>query len=718
MYTSNNFDFTVIARGGYTGVWMHNGKYRNCNITSIDNIKREVEKIFFCFVGGTITIPESNYYVICNSNHDKPNLTTQAYITGNGSQKTTYNDTNITKNELINLAGPIDKENADGTYSFTLGTNSSFKDYKIKLFECNAPYEFRWYATNSDFLNDKDNLFNNNPKGGTQIYIDDDGTITDSPTTKLTSSFKSQVGFALNGINKRGGAFQYSCKMTSASSWYPLLLYIKDTGNIITGIIKNPLVSDISGIITKKYLIQRTKVFNDDASYNNWVDDFFNEIPIGEYNTDIYELVTETIDLATAVFNTRYLNSDHTDSINVANDDLVIYGINNSYYLSLFKHEIMSEQIPFNKYYFENFNDYIEWKNGKDKYPIPFEDIDESGNPTDNDTPIVPNIPTSDAPDLNIFTIPTTSWNSFYVLDLADLTNLSQFLWNSEESVYNSIIKGLALCGNKPLDAIISLRLYPFNILSYCESVDNNLQIGRVTVDTIQTSKRLTKITPHIHVGSKFISRYYGDYKDYSPYTSLTLYLPYYGNLEIDTNSVMGKALNIDMIFDIYTGTATYILSVNGNIIKLVDCNIGFDIPITSTDYSTVTSSIFNGIMQTSVGIGSIASGNLIGLGAVTSGINNLVSAQASGGYQTSARPKSLISLMLCQYPYIIRTYTPYNEPTNYNIQHGYPYNKTNTISSLKGYMEIENANLNISNATDSEITTLRELLKSGIIYK
>lgn len=718
MYTSNNFEFTVITKGGYGSFWVHNGKYRNCNITSVDNINREVEKIFFCFVGGTITFPESTYYIICNSNHDKPNSTTQAYITGLGSDKTTYNDTNITKAELINLSEPIDKENADGTYSFTQGANSSYKDYKIKLFECNVPYEFRWYVTYNDFLNDKDNLFNNNPKGGTQIYVDDDGTITDSPTTKLTSSFKSQVGFALNGINKRGGAFQYSCKMTNASNWFPLLLYIKDTGNIITGIIKNSLVSDVSGIITKKYLKQRTKVFNDDTSYNNWVDEYFNSIPSGDYDTDVYELVTESIDLATATFNTRYLNINHTDSIEVADDDLIIYGINNSYYLSMIKHEIMSNQIPFKKYYFENFNDYNDWKNGKDKYPIPFEDIDESGNPTDNDTPITPTIPTSDVPDLNIFTIPTTSWNSFYVLDLADLTVLSQFLWNSDESIYNSIVKGLALCGNKPLDAIISLRLYPFNILSYCESVDNNLQIGRVTVDTIQTTKRLTKITPHIHIGSKFIGRYYGDYKDYSPYTSLTLYLPYYGNLEIDTNSVMEKTLNIDMVFDIYTGTATYILSVNGNIIKLVDCNIGFDIPITSTDYSTVTSSIFNGIMQTSIGIGSVASGNLIGLGAVTSGINNLVSAQASGGYQTSARPKSLISLMLCQYPYIIRTYTPYSEPNNYNIQHGYPYNKTNTISALKGYMEIENANLNVSNATDNEIMEIRNLLRNGVIYK
>lgn len=718
MYTSSNFEFTIITKGRlYSGSWQRKGKYRSCNITSVDNVNREVEKIFFCFIGGTITIPESNNYIICNSNHDKPDFTSQAYITGLGSEKTTYNDTNITKTELINLSEPI-KENADGTYSFALNTNSFIKEYRIELFECNVPYEFRWYATDSDFRHDKDNLFNNNPKGGTQIYVDDDGTITDSPTIKLTSSFKSQVGFALNGINKRGGAFQYSCKMVNASNWYPLLLYIKDTGNIITGIIKNPLAGDVSGIITKKYLKQRTEVFNDESSYNNWVDKYFNSIPGDEYDTDIYELAIESIDLATAVFNIRYLNIEHTDRIEVADDDLIIYGINNSYYLSMFKHEIMSNQIPFKKYYFNTWNDYNDWKNGKDKFPIPFDDIDASGNPTDNNTPITPSIPTSDIPDLNIFTIPTTSWNSFYVLDLTDLTNLSQFLWNSDESIYNSIVKGLSLCGNKPLDAIISLRLYPFNILTYCESVDNNLQIGRVTVDTINTSKRLTKITPHIHVGSKFISRYYGDYKDYSPYTGLTLYLPYYGNLEIDTNSVMEKTLNIDMIFDIYTGTATYILSVNGNIIKLLDCNIGFDIPITSTDYSTVTSSIFNGIMQTSVGIGSIASGNLIGLGAVTNGINNLVSAQASGGYQTSARPKSLISLMLCQHPYIIRTYTPYSEPTNYNIQHGYPYNKTSTISALKGYMEIENANLNISNATDNEIMEIRNLLRNGVIYK
>lgn len=721
MYTSNNYEFTVITSAYdfyYSRSWFSYGKYRSCNIISIDNVPREVEKIYFCFIGGTLEIPKDNRYIIANTNHDKPYYLEQAFARGLGSEKETYNNEPISKQDLLNLSTTIEEDiGTDVGFSFAETTNEYFNDYKIILFECNVPYELRWYATFADYNNDIDNLYNANPQAGTPIYIDD-GHITDSPTIKLYSSFKSQVGYSLNGINKRGGAFQYSCKMVHASNWYPLLLYIKDTGAIITGIIKNPLATEVVGSITKKYLKQRIKVFNDETSYNNWIDDYFNAIPSEEYDTDIYELETESIDLATTEFETRYLNSEHTDSIDVANDDLVIYGIDNSYYLTLFNHEIMANQIPFKKYYFETINDYDDWKRGKDIYPIPFENIDDSGNPTDKGEPITPDIPTSDVPELNIFTIPTTSWNSFYLLDLADLTTLSQFLWNSEESVYDSIIKGLALCGNKPLDAIISLRLYPFNILNYSESVDNYLQIGRVTVDTIQTVKRLTKITPNIHIGSKYIGRYYGDYKDYAPYTSLTLYLPYYGNIELDTNSVMGKALDINMLFDIYTGTATYILSVNGNIIKLVDCNIGFDIPITSTDYSTVTSSIFNGIMQTSVGVGSIASGNLLGLGAVSNGINNLVSAQASGGYQTSARPKSLISLMLCQYPYIIRTYTPYNEPSNYNIQHGYPYNKSNTISALKGYVEIENANLNISNATDSEINTLRGLLKSGVIYK
>lgn len=717
---SRNFSFAVGSKAydfTYANAYFHTGTYFNGYIDNLDNVNREIEKIYFCFIGGSLTNPYENRLVFTLTTHDKPTFE-QAVLNGIGIfGKSYYNNitVDLTKEKLINDS--IDIYSNIVSQDFAQGMNEYFNDFKLYLFECDVPYEFRYYNTRDDFDNDENNLIQGNPQTGTTIYIDDDGSITDSPSISMYSSFKSQAGFTLNGITLKGGAFQYSCKMSFIANWYPLLIYIKENANIITGIIKNPFVTENKGNIIKKYLIPRYKVFSDEPSYNNWVDDYFSNIPSGDYDTDIYEVVSEEINLATATFSKRYLNKEHTESIDVTNEDLVIYGIDNAYYVTSFKSEIMSNQIPFKKYYFQTMDDYFNWKNGKDVFPIPFEDIDDNGNPTEKDIPITPDIPTSDVPELNIFTIPTTSWNSFYILELADLTELSQFLWNSDDTIYDSIVKGLALCGNRPLDAIISLRLYPFNISQYAETVDQNLNIGRITVD-INTVKRLTKYTPKIHIGSKYIDRYYGDFKDYSPYTSLTLYLPYYGNIELDTNTVMGKTLNIDIIFDIYTGTGTYILSLNGNIFKLVDCNIGFDIPITATDYNAVTSSIFNGIMQTSIGLGSIASGNLLGIGAAANGINSLVSAQSSGGYQTSARPKSLISLMLCQYPYIIRTYTPYDEPTNYNIQHGYPYNKTNTISALKGYMEIENANLNINNATDSEITTLRELLKSGIIYK
>lgn len=715
-----NFSFTVGSKAYdfvYSNSYFHTGTYFNGFIDNKDGIDRDIEKLYFCFIGGTLTLPADNKVVFCLTTHDEPTFE-QAVLNGTGVfNKNYYNNvsTNLTKEKIIQDAEPIIDNVVD--YPFAQGTNATFNDYKLYLFECNVPYEFRYYSSWDEYNNDYNNLIQGNPQRGTRVYINDDGSIDDSPSISMCSSFKSQVGFALNGITLKGGAFQYLCKMSFVANWYPLLIYIKENANIITGIIKNPLATENKGIITKKYLIPRYKVFSDELSYNNWIDDYFSNIPSSDYDTDIYEIASEEINLATASFSTRYLNKEHTKSIDVTSDDLAIYGINDAYYVTSFKNEIMSNQIPFKKYYFQTMNDYFKWKNGDDIFPIPFDDVDDSGNPTIKDIPITPDIPTSDTPELNVFTIPTTSWNSFYILDLADLSELSQYLWNSNDTIYDSIVKGLALCGNRPLDAIISLRLYPFNISQYTETVDQNLNIGRITID-MNTVKRLTKCTPKIHVGTKYIGRYYGDFKDYSPYTSLTLYLPYYGNIELDTNTVMGKTLNIDMVFDIYTGTATYILSLNGNIFKLIDCNIGFDIPITATDYNAVTSSIFNGIMQTSIGLGSIASGNLLGIGAAANGINSLVSAQSSGGYQTSARPKSLISLMLCQYPYIIRTYTPYNEPANYSIQHGYPYNKTNTIANLKGYMEIENANLNISNATDNEIEEIRNLLRNGVIYK
>ena len=117
--------------------------------------------------------------------------------------------------------------------------------------------------------------------------------------------------------------------------------------------------------------------------------------------------------------------------------------------------------------------------------------VDEKGNPTyvsdpyndsprKNDrgfndnwqglTPVKPDIDPSktingvDPPEDNTNKIPTLNlFNRTFALTKSQVKSLAAELWNADESKFQEIIKGLALMGGNPIQALIDLRAYPID---------------------------------------------------------------------------------------------------------------------------------------------------------------------------------------------------------------------------------------------------------------
>lgn len=85
----------------------------------------------------------------------------------------------------------------------------------------------------------------------------------------------------------------------------------------------------------------------------------------------------------------------------------------------------------------------------------------------------------------------------------------------------------------------------------------------------------------------------YGDFRDYQPYTTMELYIPLCGTVEIDPEFFVGHSIEIIMMYDIYTGACTAgIYRDNYTLWKAVNGQIGADIPVSALQMGTYQNAI------------------------------------------------------------------------------------------------------------------------------
>lgn len=320
---------------------------------------------------------------------------------------------------------------------------------------------------------------------------------------------------------------------------------------------------------------------------------------------------------------------------------------------------------------------------------------------------------------------------------------------------------------NNPNEAILNLVLFPLDL-------DNN-DLGLKKVNTKQilcgskyfdldTSQNCKFVYDSKYAKARFatiaINKKYNNFLDYSPYTTIEIYLPFYGYATIDTNLVMGKVLDIYYVIDIISGAADIkILDTNTNdILYIFSCQLGVEIPLTSEN---VSEKIRNGTTTAlkAIGdvitLGSTASINALNApkkytprtGAITkkyarySAVKSLEGAESASnficdttsniveGMQThisSGRGSNNIvewdnllidgSLARLNVFCRIRRLTPIMID-DYNYLVGKPAAVTDLIKNFLGYTEVSSCHIEgIGNANNTELSIIENSLKDGII--
>lgn len=190
-----------------------------------------------------------------------------------------------------------------------------------------------------------------------------------------------------------------------------------------------------------------------------------------------------------------------------------------------------------------------------------------------------------------------------YVLDGANVDKLLSDLWTINASIaqggdfeyFDGKIKNEYLTTN-PIDCIVSLIRYPFNIPYQLQPLQTYVKLGK----TAGSAKGWTTVYISNQINFQGINIFprFGDcFLDYEPYTTYELYVPFCGTTKIRAADILGHTLNVSMLIDLITGSCTAYVKADQLVIETLQGSCGVQQQISGTDTATMNANIYNGIL-------------------------------------------------------------------------------------------------------------------------
>lgn len=323
----------------------------------------------------------------------------------------------------------------------------------------------------------------------------------------------------------------------------------------------------------------------------------------------------------------------------------------------------------------------IEFGEGKDRddYYNTDKDVDDEHNPTVG------------------YDIGACNLTACYELSVERLNNIASKLWS--EDFFNNIL----LLNNSPIENILSCKLLPLSL----SGSESPIKIGNVNMGI--NGSRLPNTVYRYNIGSISIPRVSDmGFLNYSPYTSITIFLPFIGFKELNTSDVMGRSVSVDYIVDVITGACKAVISVNKYQCYEFDGNCGIDIPLTAGNRSQVEM----GYVKSAVGVVSNIASKNIG-GAISSGISG---AMQQYHYSTTGSYSPATGAYEDRTCFVIIDRPQYTEVSKFGHTKGYKCQLSKTIGSLKGFVKTtDNVDLSSISAPEYCKKEILALLSSGI---
>lgn len=327
---------------------------------------------------------------------------------------------------------------------------------------------------------------------------------------------------------------------------------------------------------------------------------------------------------------------------------------------------------------------------------------------TETGTLIPPSNPvdvgTGDSPSVAAPTGEASALWSVYHPTQAQVNSFGAWLWGSP------FLTNIGKLFQNPIDGVISLHKI---FATPVDSGTGNIVVG--LLDSGVSSATVNQQYVYVDCGSVSINEDFSNVFDYSPYTQVSLYLPFIGIVPLDVNDVMRSTLTVTYGVDVYTGACLAIVNVNRDSHNVAMyqyagmCAVSY--PLGNIQHSQMVS----GLLAVAGGVASlVASGGtsapaVIATAAGASGMAKS-SIGRSGGFSGNA------GAMGGKKPYVILQRPQTRVASTFPQLAGYPTNKSGKLSSFSGQINVSYVHVEGIPATDDELKLIENALLSGVL--
>ena len=323
-----------------------------------------------------------------------------------------------------------------------------------------------------------------------------------------------------------------------------------------------------------------------------------------------------------------------------------------------------------------------------------------------------------DLPDLPTLSAIDTRMLRVYRMTSENLSKFNKFLWSDLFDV--ATFKKLF---TDPMQAVLNLNISPINV-----DVLGPSEIKLGNINTGVQGEMCQQQYQRIDFGTIRLNEYWASFADYSPYTRLSIYLPYVGVQSLSIDDVMNGTIQLVGYCDVLTGSILYVLKSNqvnraghshNSVLYSWGGNCQYQIPLTANNMSSVINSITGTVGSVAGAIGAtVATGGLtapIAVGAIGSAVTNTLNAKTQ--IQRGGGVGGASGMFGVQRPYLILERPEQRTIQDFGGQIGNPADVTDYLGNFSGFVKVKAVHVeNITGATEAEQTEIERLLKDGVI--
>ncbi len=223
--------------------------------------------------------------------------------------------------------------------------------------------------------------------------------------------------------------------------------------------------------------------------------------------------------------------------------------------------------------------------------------------------------------------------------------------------------------------------------------------------------------------GTIEIPREYHDFRDYEPYTRLSLFLPFVGDVSISTNDcIIPHKIHVIYNIDFLSGVACAEVLVDEDVRYAYQAAMCAAIPVTSSDASRLLASLIG------AAVGTVGGGIMGGIVGGTAGSRMIARSLIGGVSEAALSPINGIQtqrtgsisantgLLGEMKPYVLVTRPISVVADQYKSLLGQPYQLDGTLGSQTGFVKVREVHLDGITATEAEKEEIEHLLKEGVI--